>query len=197
MNGGRITTEEKATLSSYLGVGVLVLLALGGAIYFLFLADKEIKQVTGFDPNRPVPTDAVLKRRLNAEAYAVVREGRTQMAFQNQYWDEKRPGLYIDVVTGEPLFSSVDKYDAGFGMPSFSKPISTDLLVESLDTRYHMQRTQLQAKRSKSLLGHRFDDPNSPTGQRYSINSAALRFIPLERMKAEGYEEYLPLVEKK
>jgi peptide methionine sulfoxide reductase msrA/msrB len=82
-------------------------------------------------------------------------------------------------------------------MPSFSKPISPDLLTESLDTRYDMQRTQLQAKRSKSLLGHRFEDANSPSGQRYSINSAALRFIPAERLRAEGYEAYLPLVEKK
>lgn len=197
MNGGRISSEEKETLSSYLGVGALVALALAGGVYFLFVADREVKQVTGFDPNRPVPEDTVLKRRLNPEAFAVVREGRTQMAFQNQYWDEVRPGIYIDVITGEPLFSSADKYDAGFGMPSFSKPISPDLLTESLDTRYDMQRTQLQAKRSKSLLGHRFEDANSPSGQRYSINSAALRFIPAERLRAEGYEAYLPLVEKK
>jgi peptide methionine sulfoxide reductase msrA/msrB len=197
MNGGRISSEEKETLSSYLGVGALVALALAGGVYFLFVADREVKQVTGFDPNRPVPEDTVLKRRLNPEAFAVVREGRTQMAFQNQYWDEVRPGIYIDVITGEPLFSSADKYDAGFGMPSFSKPISPDLLTESVDTRYDMQRTQLQAKRSKSLLGHRFEDANSPSGQRYSINSAALRFIPAERLRAEGYEAYLPLVEKK
>src|SRR4051794_33490928 len=106
MNGGRITNEDKEMLSTYLGVGVLVFLALVGIFYFFFLADKEVKKVTGFDPNRPVPTDAVLKRRLNPEAYGVVREGRTQMAFQNQYWDETRPGIYTDIVTGEPLFSS-------------------------------------------------------------------------------------------
>ncbi len=108
-----------------------------------------------------------------------------------------RPGIYIDIITGEPLFSSVDKYDAGFGMPTFTKPAAPDLLVESLDTRYDMQRTQLQSKRSKGYLGHRFEDAKSPTGQRYSINSAALRFVPAERMKVEGYEAYLPLVEKK
>ena len=195
--GGRITSEEKASLTMYLGVGILVLLAALGVYYFFFLADKEVKQVTGFDANRPVPTDAVLKRRLSAEAYGVVRENKTQMPFQNKYWNEVRPGIYVDVITGEPLFSSADKYDPGVGMPSFTKPISPDLIVESLDTRYDMQRNQLQAKRSKGYLGHRFEDPNSPTGQRYSVNSAALRFIPAERIKAEGYDAYLPLVEKK
>jgi methionine-R-sulfoxide reductase len=197
MQGSRITSEEKESLSTYLVVGVCVLLAVAGVIYFVFFANREVKQVTGFDPNRPIPSDSVLRRRLKPEAFGVVREGRTQMPFQNQYWDEVRPGIYIDVITGEPLFSSLDKYDAGLGMPAFTKPVSTDLLVESLDTRYDMQRTQLQAKRSNSILGHRFEDPASPTGQRYSINSAALRFIPVERMSAEGYEAYLPLVEKK
>jgi peptide methionine sulfoxide reductase msrA/msrB len=196
-NGGRISSEEKETLSTYIGVGILVLLAAIGVYYFFFLADKEVKQVTGFDPNRPVPADAVLRRRLNTEAFGVVRERRTQMAFQNKYWDEVRPGIYVDVITGEPLFTSADKYEASVGMPSFSKPISNDLLLESLDTRYDMQRTQLQSSRSKAYLGHRFDDPNSPSGQRYTINSAALRFIPVERMKAEGYAAYLSLVEKK
>ena len=196
MEGTRITSEDKETLSTYIGVGILVLLAAVG-VYFYFLTDREVKQVTGFDPNRPIPTDEVLKRRLGAEAFAVVRERHTQMAFQNKLWDEKRPGIYVDAITGEPLFTSVDKYDAGVGVPSFTKPISNDLLVESLDTRYDMQRTQLQARRSNAYLGHRFDDPNSATGQRYSVNSAALRFIPLERMKDEGYEPYLPLLEKK
>ncbi|MEP6821994.1 MAG: peptide-methionine (R)-S-oxide reductase MsrB [Chthoniobacterales bacterium] len=197
MNGGPITSEEKSTLSTYLGVGVLVALALAAVFYFIFVAEREVKQVTGFDPNRPLPTDAVLRHRLNAEAFGVVREGHTEMSFQNKYWAEVRPGIYNDVITGEPLFTSADKYDAGLGMPSFSKPISNDLLLESVDTRFDMQRTQLQAKRSKAFLGHRFDDPKSPTGQRYSVNSAALHFIPVERMKAEGYAAYLPLAEKK
>lgn len=198
MNGSRIiTSEEKTTLGTYLGVGVLVALAFAAILYFFFLAKSEVQQVTGFDPNRPVPADDVLKRRLSPDAYSVVRERRTEMPFQNKYWEEVRPGIYTDIITGEPLFTSADKYDAGTGMPSFGKPISNDLLVESLDTRFDMQRTQLQAKRSKAYLGHRFDDPKSPTGQRYSINSAALRWIPVERMQAEGYGQYLPLVEKK
>jgi len=197
MNGGRITSEEKSTISTYVGVGVLVALSLGAVFYYFLVAEEEVKQVTGYDPNRDIPADVVLKRRLGLEAFGVVREGKTQMPFQNKFWDEVRPGIYADVITGDPLFSSVDKYDAGLGMPSFSKPIAADLLIETLDTRFDMQRTQLQAKRSKAYLGHRFDDPNSPTGHRYSINSAAVRFFPVEQMRAEGYEAYLPLVQKK
>lgn len=192
----RISSEEKETVSTYIGVGILVVLAAIG-VWFFLLTDREVKLVTGFDPNRPVPSDAVLNRRLSAEAFGVVRERRTQTPFQNKYWDEVHPGIYVDITTGEPLFTSLDKFDAGIGMPSFSKPIANDLLLESLDTRFDMQRTQLQAKRSNAYLGHRFDDPNSPTRQRYSVNSAALRFIPVERMKDEGYEAFLPLLEKK
>ena len=196
MEGTRISTEEKEMLSTYIGVFLFILLIAAG-VYFYFLATREIKQVTGFDPNRPIPTDEVLRRRLGAEGFAVVREGRTQMPFQNEYWNLQRPGIYVDAITGEPLFTSVDKYDAGVGMPSFTTPISTDLLVESLDTSHDMQRTRLQAKRSNAYLGHRFDDPNSRSGQRYSVNSASLRFVPVERMRDEGYDAYLPLVEGK
>jgi peptide methionine sulfoxide reductase msrA/msrB len=194
MEGTRIGSEEKEMLSTYIGV-ILFILLIAAGIYFYFLTTREIQQVTGFDPNRPIPTDEVLRRRLGGEGFAVVREGRTQMPFQNEYWNNQRPGLYVDAVTGEPLFTSVDKYDAGVGMPSFTKPISTDLLVESLDTSHDMQRTRLQSKRSKAYLGHRFDDPKSASGQRYSVNSASLRFVPIERMRDEGYGAYLPLVE--
>src|SRR3712207_714240 len=117
MNGGRVSSEEMETLSTYIGVGILVVLAALG-IYFFLLSDKAVKQVTGFDPNRPVPADDVLKRRLSAETYGVVRERRTQTPFQNKLYTETRPGIYADVITGEPLFTSVDKYDPGVGMPS-------------------------------------------------------------------------------
>jgi len=196
MNGGRITSEERSTLSTYLGLIVLLALAAGG-IYFFVLAQKENKEVIGFDPNRPIPSDATLKRRLKPEQYHVVRESGTQMPFQNEFWNNDRPGIYIDVITNEPLFTSVDKYDAGLGMPTFSKPISKDLLVESLDTSHEMQRTEVRAKRSNAHLGHVFADPQSPSGQRYVLNSAAFHFIPLERMKQEHYEADLPLLEKK
>jgi len=182
MHGGRITSEEKSALSTYIGVTIAVVLA-AGALYFFFLAQKEKKETTGFDPNRPVPSDAVLKHRLKAEEYFVVREGGTQTPFQNEFWNNERTGIYVDVVTGEPLFTSLDKFDSGLGMPAFSKPISKDLLVENLDTSNDMQRTEVRAKRSNAHLGHLFPDPKSSTGQRYSVNSAAFHFIPTERMK--------------
>jgi methionine-R-sulfoxide reductase len=196
MYGARITSEEKSTLSTYIGVGIAVVLT-AGALYFFVLAQKEKKETTGFDPNRPVPSDAVLKHRLKAEEYSVVREGGAQMPFQNEFWNNERTGIYVDVITGEPLFTSLDKFDSGLGMPAFSKPISKDLLVESLDTSKGMQRTEVRAKRSNAHLGHLFPEPKSPTGQLYSVNSAAFHFIPIEYMKDKGYEAFLSLLEKK
>ena len=196
MKGGRITSEEKSTISTYVGVGIAVVLIAGG-VYFFFLAQKEKKETTGFDPNRPIPSDAVLKRRLKAEEYFVVRQGGTETPFQNDFWNNERTGIYVDVITGEPLFTSLDKFDGVVGLPTFSKPISKDLLVEKLDTSNDMQRTEVRAKRSNAHLGHVFPDPKSPTGQRYAVNSAAFHFIPIEQMKDRGYEAYLSLVEKK
>jgi methionine-R-sulfoxide reductase len=196
MYGSRITSEEKSTLSTYIGVSIAVVLT-AGALYFFLLAQQQKKETTGFDPNRPVPSDAVLKHRLKAEEYSVVREGGAQMPFQNEFWNNERTGIYVDVITGEPLFTSLDKFDSGLGMPAFSKPISKDFLVENLDTSHDMQRTEVRAKRSNAHLGHLFPDPKSPTGQIYSVNSAAFHFIPIERMKDAGYEAFLSLLEKK
>ena len=196
MYGGRITSEERSAISTYVGVGIAIVLIAGG-LYFFFLSQKEKRETTGFDPNRPVPSDAVLKRRLKAEEYFVVRQGGTQTPFQNEFWNNKRTGIYVDVITNEPLFTSLDKYDSGIGFPAFSKPISKDLLVEYLDTSQDMQRTEVRAKRSNAHLGHLFPDPKSPTGQSYSVNSAAFHFIPIEQMKDRGYEAFLSLLEKK
>src|SRR6059058_398505 len=196
MYGGRITSEEKSTLSTYIGLIVVTVLVVG-AIYFFFLAHARTKEVTGFDPNRPVPSDAALKHRLKPEEYSVVRENGTETAFQNEFWNNERTGIYVDVITGEPLFTSLDKFDGGTGRPTFIKPISKDLLVESLDTSHDMQRTEVRAKRSNAHLGYVFPDPKSPTGQRYVVYSAAFHFIPVEEMKDRGYAAYLSLVEKK
>jgi methionine-R-sulfoxide reductase len=196
MNGGRITSDEKSTVSTYIGLIVVTALVAGG-IYFFVLSQKETAPAVGFDPKRPIPSDSSLRRRLKAEQYHVVRENGTQMPFQNEFWNNDRPGIYVDVITNEPLFTSVDKYDAGLGMPTFTKPISKDLLVESLDTSFGMQRTEVHAKRSNAHLGHLFPDPQSPTGERYTLNSAAFHFIPIDQMKLEHYEAYLPLLEKK
>ena len=200
MNGeriaSRITSEEKSTLSSYIGLGIAVVLA-AGAVYFFLLSHEEKKEITTFDPNRPVPDDVTLRRRLKPEQYRVVRENGTETAFQNEFWNNERAGIYVDAITGEPLFSSVDKFDGGTGRPTFTKPISNDLVVEKEDNSNGMQRIDLRAKRSDAHLGHLFPDPASPTGKRYAVESAALRFILLEQMKDQGYEKFLSFVEKK
>ena len=194
--GGRITSEEKSTLSTYIGLIIVTVLGVW-AIYFFFLAQERAKEITGFDPKRPLPSDATLRRRLKSDQYFVVREGGTETAFQNEFWNNERTGIYVDVITGEPLFTSLDKFDSGLGTPAFSKPISKDLLVENLDTSHDMQRTEVRAKRSNAHLGYLFPDPKSPTGQNYSVYSAAFHFIPIEYMKDRGYEAFLSLVEKK
>jgi methionine-R-sulfoxide reductase len=138
-----------------------------------------------------------LKARLKAEEYDIVRGNGSQTPFQNEFWNNEKVGIYVDVITGEPLFSSVDKFDGKVGLPTFTKPISYDLLVEVPDNTNEMQRTQVRAKRSNARLGHVFGDPDSPTKRRYVIYSGALHFVPLEQMKDRGYEKYIPLVEKK
>jgi len=198
MKGGRITIEQKSTLT-YGGVIVAVLLT-AGAIYFFVLLQKQKHDTFGFDPNRPIPSDAVLKTRLKAEEYNVVRRGGSETPFQNAYWNNERVGIYVDVIDGQPLFTSLDKYDSGpggLGVPSFSKPISYDIVVERPDNSEGMQRIEVRSKRSDAHLGHLFGDPKSPTGRRYSIPSAALHFIPKEEMKDKGYVKFLPLLDKK
>lgn len=141
------------------------------------------------------PDDSTLRQKLSAEQYAVTQKNATEPAFHNEYWNERRPGIYVDITTGEPLFVSTDKFDSGCGWPSFSKPIQKDLITEKKDNSYGMIRTEVRSKTGDAHLGHVFTDgPQDKGGLRYCINSASLRFIPKEKMKDEGYEEYLPLV---
>ena len=141
------------------------------------------------------PDDTVLRQQLSAEQYAVTQKNATEPAFRNEYWDEYRPGIYVDITTGEPLFVSTDKFDSGCGWPSFSQPIQKDLITEKKDTSYGMTRTEVRSKTGDAHLGHVFTDgPKEKGGLRYCINSASLRFIPKEKMKEEGYGEYLPLI---
>ena len=142
--------------------------------------------------------DATLRWNLSREQYAVTQQNATEPAFKNEYWDEKREGIYVDITTGEPLFISTDKFDSGCGWPSFSKPIDNHLIKENHDTSHGMHRIEVRSKTGDAHLGHVFNDgPVDRGGLRYCINSASLRFIPKEKMKEEGYEAYLPLLDKK
>ena len=196
MNGTRITSDDTSRVSLTIGL-IVAAAAIGGVLFFIFTAQAEKKKITGFDPNRPVPTDAELRARLSEDQYRVTRQNGGETPFRNEYWDNQRPGIYVDVATGEPLFISLDKFDGQTGRPCFTKPISKDLVVERKDSSHDMERIEVCARRSNSRLGHVFDDPTSPTKQRYIVNSAAFRFIPVERMQHEDYGQYLPLLEQK
>ena len=141
------------------------------------------------------PADAELKSKLSPEQYNVTQCSATEPPFQNAFWDHHEPGIYVDVVSGEPLFSSTDKFDSRTGWPSFVRPIEPDNVVEHTDDSYGMERIEVRSAGGDSHLGHLFPDGPRPTGLRYCINSAALRFIPVARLEAEGYGKYRALFE--
>ena len=187
---------------------VMVLMGLIGAQTFLSRAgaqkqeEKKVETTTNASPAASPaattkPSAEELKKKLTPQQYHVTQECGTEPPFNNAYWNNHAAGIYVDIVTGEPLFSSLDKFDSGSGWPSFTKPIAKEKVVEKSDRTLGMDRTEVCSTKSDAHLGHVFDDGPGPNGLRYCVNSAALRFVPVEKLKEEGYGQFLPLFEGK
>ncbi|MEY2527326.1 MAG: peptide-methionine (R)-S-oxide reductase [Verrucomicrobiota bacterium] len=193
----RIHHPSKRGAHLSLWLGLVVAIAVGAGVFYLIQAHAEKKMSGQISYLKSMPSESVLRAKLNKEQYNVMREGGTEPPFHNQHYDSQKRGIYVDLITGEPLFSSTDKFDSGLGLPSFTKPIGKEHIVLKKDTSHGLDRIEVRSVISDSHLGHLFNDGPPPTNQRYSVNSAALHFVPVEKMREEGYAEFLPLFDEK
>ncbi len=188
-------SKRPLSLGSWVVVGVL---CIAGVTLRLrsSAADERSPGAAANGSTFTKPSDEDLRKRLTPEQYEITQQEGTEPPFHNEYWDNHRAGIYVDVVSGEPLFSSLDKFDSGTGWPSFTRPLDPSHVTTRTDRSLLLARTEVRSRLAGSHLGHVFDDGPPPTGLRYCINSAALRFVPVERLAAEGYADLRPLFEK-